>query len=234
MKGQWYGSYIFPSFIFSKNKSETWFVKYNKIIFELPRCKPRIGRLEFVFFWFPYINPYAATVCSQNQSFGSYPCPKIAICSSPKKWLGDFWHVPSLQGEDRNLLISSIRMFDVNTIILHEFKAHGRLGRLTGTLQKTLQSLGSPMGPKSHGKFQGILGCKEGCYAKFGVCFYEKLEIWNELMFKRCGLYLALFRSIPHRHHKKTTKGHQKHHWFRNLNPCGCWCHLPTSYESSS
>lgn len=54
-------------------------------------------------------------------------------------------------------------MFDVNTIILHKLEAHGRLRRVTGTLQKTLQSLGgAPMEPKSHGKFPRNLGMQGG------------------------------------------------------------------------
>lgn len=130
-----------------------------------------------LFFWFPYINPYCCHIQGYSKSFFWFLLPqKLSYVYLQKNGWSFPSSQPSLQGEDRNLLISPIRMFDVNTIILHEFKADGRLRRLTGTLQKTLQSLEVQWSQKVMENSKESWDATGGCYAKFGVCFYQNLR----------------------------------------------------------
>lgn len=166
-------------------------------------------------------------LCAQNQSFGSYPCPKIAISMFFQKKMGGWFFPlsqPSLQGEDRNLFISPIRMFDVDTVILHKFKAHGRLRRLTGTLQKTLQSLQSKMEQRIVMQGVAMLSLE---YASMKNLRFE--TDWCSKGVHQMHLSFDPSRIVTTRKRERASRNIID---FRNLNPCGCQCHLPTSYKT--
>lgn len=92
MKGQWYGSYIYSLHLFFFKKQIT--DQICKIQQEFSLKSPDVNPDSV--FWFPYINPLLPHTRVLKIILLVPPsAPKIAICFSPKKWLGDLSHVAS-------------------------------------------------------------------------------------------------------------------------------------------